>query len=50
MMLKDKFCKLEDRILFRVCRKLLCEVNMNVRNTISRICLKQSLIYSWFRL
>jgi len=49
-MLKDKFCKLDDRIFFRRCRELLFEVNMNVRSTTSRICLIQCLISSWFRL
>jgi hypothetical protein len=49
-MLKDEFQKLENGIFFRKCMELLCEVNMNVRSTISRICLIQSPIYSWFRL
>jgi hypothetical protein len=39
VMCKDKFCKLENRIFLRVCRKLLCEFIMNARSTILRICL-----------
>jgi hypothetical protein len=49
-MFKDKVHKLENRIFLRRCTKLLCKVNMNVRSTISRICLIQfihSLISSW---
>ena len=49
-MFKDKFCKLENRIFLRGCRKLLYDFIMNVRSTISRICLIQSLISGWFRL
>jgi hypothetical protein len=50
MMLKDKFCKLEGRIFLIESRKLFCEVNMNIRSTILRVCLIQSLIPSWIRL
>jgi hypothetical protein len=49
-MLKDKFCKLENRIFLRGCRKLFPNFIMNIRSTISRICLIQSLIFGWFRL
>jgi hypothetical protein len=39
VMCKDKFCKLENGIFLRVCRKLLFEFIMNARSTILRICL-----------
>jgi len=49
-MLKDKFCKLKNRILLKGSRKLPCDLIMNVRSRILRVCLIQSLLSSWFRL
>ena len=43
-MFKDEFCKLENRIFHKRCRKLLCDFIMNISITISRICLIQGLI------
>jgi len=49
-MLKEKIGKLKNRVFCRHGKKLLRDLTMNTRSTISRICPIQSLITGWFRL
>ena len=48
-MIKNKFYKLQNRILVKRCKKLPYNCIMSARSLVLRICFIQGLINSWLR-